>query len=1235
MACVDTRQLTQANRVAGFEALRNAGVVQAVRPFSGQPTPESLADYINRELFPAVKRTRERVNDVYRPVTDNAPSANPLTYFFSDETANADPTAGRIRFNAATQNASTILRVSQQNVRLIDVAVWLDIMNGSATLPLGTLTLVHLNDPTRFIRFDLNTMTDVGAYWNLGVTELESSHPSPFLDGDPITLSFIPGVAGAGALLRYFPGQPIYDVMAPPYNAVGDGIADDTAALNAAHAAANLRPGRIYLGERHRITAALTPITNNNIVVQGRGEFNGGSRIIVDSAAAIDVYTFSGGQYCGLNDVWIVGVRVYTSGWGVVIDGTLKTRLERVIISELCFGVHIANSTLTYIDKTTIVNNFGVFAFVADATLGNFNHSVTFRTCVVGTSYPNAIVGNPTAWQTSTAYVVGNVVTANSAIYQCVTGGTSAGAGTGPSGIPSSVPATAHTTPINDGSVQWVFAMPAFVGFLQGSWAQTFECIDCGVLQGLYGFSMEDTAPAVGSEPIFARFRNFQADHCLSRGIRLSAGGSARFESSLVISVIAGSGIEITSGFDGNWEFIGGEVFGCLEAGMIIGRGDGLISGMQIGACGGVAANTRDCIEVAAGVTRFRVADCSGGAMFSAASPSTRYGLSIGAGCDNYTVVGNTFIGNLTGGILNTPGRSSTRVLLNNVPDVTITAGSFWGLQVDATSPAVPLEITGVEAQENLRRDTIQTVSGVSGTLDIQLNDDTTVLLIRTTADATLRTLESSTLHDGGREVIIEHDRLSGAGTLTIAHNTAGLYATFFNPDTSNIVLGQTTCLEVRLRGGFWRPQGAAQARITDRDYGDITVTGGGLTWTVDNDVVTNAKLANMAAGRVKGVQIDGSTGDPQDLTGAEVLELARRDTIQTVSGVSGTLDIQLNDDTTVLLIRTTADATLRTLESSTIADGGREVIIEHDRQSGSGNLTIAHNTAGLYSTFFNPDTSAIVLGQTTCLEVRLRAGFWRPQGTAQARLTDRDYGDITVSGGGLTWTIDNDVVSDAKLRNSAALSVIGRSANSTGDPADITAGTDGHVLRRSGTTLGFGTVANAGLADMAQSRIKGRAEGAGTGPPTDLTPTEVASIIDGETITWSAGHTFSSSATIETLHLTGRVAFDSVLAVATTGGIDNLSTSNDNIIRFTGTGGTVLSGMSTDTDNRFVLLVNATSGSTDDLDILLESTSSSAANRFAGLGTSRRVKPGEMAIAWYDTTSSRWRLLCRDDADL
>jgi hypothetical protein len=78
---------------------------------------------------------------------------------------------------------------------------------------------------------------------------------------------------------------------------------------------------------------------------------------------------------------------------------------------------------------------------------------------------------------------------------------------------------------------------------------------------------------------------------------------------------------------------------------------------------------------------------------------------------------------------------------------------------------------------------------------------------------------------------------------------------------------------------------------------------------------------------------------------------------------------------------------------------------------------------------------------------------------SATATLIDGDKGDIVVSGGGTVWTVDNNTISNAKLRDSSATSVIGRSAGTSGDPADISAGSDGDVLRRSGGTLGFGSI--------------------------------------------------------------------------------------------------------------------------------------------------------------------------------
>ena len=115
---------------------------------------------------------------------------------------------------------------------------------------------------------------------------------------------------------------------------------------------------------------------------------------------------------------------------------------------------------------------------------------------------------------------------------------------------------------------------------------------------------------------------------------------------------------------------------------------------------------------------------------------------------------------------------------------------------------------------------------------------------------------------------------------------------------------------------------------------------------------------------------------------------------------------------------------------------------------------------------------------------------YWAAD-NAGGGLSDADYGDITVSGSGSVWTIDANTitsakiganeVADADIRQSAGLSVLGRSANSTGNIADITAGTDDYVLRRSGTSIGFGTIATGGITDSAITTVKILSNAVGT----------------------------------------------------------------------------------------------------------------------------------------------------------
>jgi hypothetical protein len=108
----------------------------------------------------------------------------------------------------------------------------------------------------------------------------------------------------------------------------------------------------------------------------------------------------------------------------------------------------------------------------------------------------------------------------------------------------------------------------------------------------------------------------------------------------------------------------------------------------------------------------------------------------------------------------------------------------------------------------------------------------------------------------------------------------------------------------------------------------------------------------------------------------------------------------------------------------------------------------IASNTVPIFSSAITgtPSASTYLRGD----------GSWQ----ALVGLSDGDKGDITVSASGATWTIDANAVTNAKFRQSGGLSVVGRSASTTGDVADIT-GTANQVLRvdSGGTALGFGAI--------------------------------------------------------------------------------------------------------------------------------------------------------------------------------
>ena len=168
--------------------------------------------------------------------------------------------------------------------------------------------------------------------------------------------------------------------------------------------------------------------------------------------------------------------------------------------------------------------------------------------------------------------------------------------------------------------------------------------------------------------------------------------------------------------------------------------------------------------------------------------------------------------------------------------------------------------------------------------------------------------------------------------------------------------------------------------------------------------------------------------------------------------GGQGNLEIWPSLNNVALNIYSDVSQTIRMLET-TSGTGETRII------SNNSGLSIQNNTSivlrGITATgslTLTPSTGNVAItGNVTALNL---------SGTNTGDQTITLTGDVTGSGtGSFSATIVGNSVTDAKIRQSAGLSLLGRSTNTTGNIADITASLDHQVLRRSGTSIGFGAL--------------------------------------------------------------------------------------------------------------------------------------------------------------------------------
>lgn len=197
-----------------------------------------------------------------------------------------------------------------------------------------------------------------------------------------------------------------------------------------------------------------------------------------------------------------------------------------------------------------------------------------------------------------------------------------------------------------------------------------------------------------------------------------------------------------------------------------------------------------------------------------------------------------------------------------------------------------------------------------------------------------------------------------------------------------------------------------------------VRLSPSGTIITVNDEDILGGPLGTM-----KGTSVLGPVDVLADLTGEQQAACWRRGPQVDVSNVSGTVDLDLTVPTTLLRIRTTGNAILRSMRLNSPNPQNQELVIIHERQSGSGFLTLPQNMAGaVYAPFFNSNRKPIVLGDVSGYLARGVSGFWRGNDTTSAPIPLSvtlpvlaagvlGYVDVTLVGTPLEGTPANSVV--------------------------------------------------------------------------------------------------------------------------------------------------------------------------------------------------------------------------------
>lgn len=221
---------------------------------------------------------------------------------------------------------------------------------------------------------------------------------------------------------------------------------------------------------------------------------------------------------------------------------------------------------------------------------------------------------------------------------------------------------------------------------------------------------------------------------------------------------------------------------------------------------------------------------------------------------------------------------NATTAFGENLPVATevtnIATGEIWSATTGVASTAT---LTTASASFNLVNG-----SGLTNLSEGNATTTTVDVLSSTGTDATLQPASTSRagLMTKAKfdEVEVNNSKVSNVSTeLSMGTKTATTMGITSDGGVDDVVLPSATTTDAGLLSAAKFDEievNTLKLGITDGDKGDISVTGTGTVWTVDNDVVTYAKMQNVVNDERLLGRVSGANGDVEELTSAQVLTM-------------------------------------------------------------------------------------------------------------------------------------------------------------------------------------------------------------------------------------------------------------------------------------------------------------------------------------------------------------------------